>query len=88
MNKFPTYKEIKGLIIPTCSRKALPKKKLKKQKQTKQNKKQKWGTGLRTLPSKTNFKYLFEKDILINMFKNVLVRRIIIIFYILQIIEE
>lgn len=35
-----------------------------------------------------NFKYLFEKDILINMFKNVLVRRIIIIFHILQIIEE
>lgn len=34
-----------------------------------------------------NFKYLFEKDILI-LFKNVLVRRIIIIFYILQIIEE
>lgn len=28
-----------------------------------------------------NFKYLFEKDILINMFKNVLVRRIIISFY-------
>lgn len=54
INKFPTYKEIKGLIIPTCSRKALPKKKLKKKKQTKQNKKQKWGTWLRTLPSKTD----------------------------------